>query len=132
MTGERVTGERMTRAILLVDHGSRRPAANELLEEVARRVRARDPDSLVLTAHLEIEQPDIPAGIRACAEAGASKVVVHPYFLGPGRHTTQDIPRIVEAARAEHPSLDIRISEPLGAHEKLVDVILERVEKAGS
>ena len=115
------------RAILLVDHGSRLPAANELLEEVAAQVRLREPSSLVVTAHLEIATPSIPEGIAACVEAGASEVVVHPFFLGPGRHTTRDIPRIVEEASAAHPTVPIRVTPPLGPHEKLVDVILERV-----
>jgi len=121
----------VTRAVLLVDHGSRRPQANEQLEALAERLRARLPGRLVVTAHLEIEPPDIGAGIDACAEAGASEIVVHPYFLGPGRHTAEDIPRQVAEAAARHPKLTIRISEPLGLHESVLDVVVERIEKAG-
>lgn len=115
------------RAILLVDHGSRRDEANALLEEVARRVRERCPDELVETAHLELVPPTIGEGIAACARKGAREIVVHPYFLGPGRHTTTDIPEQVRAAAARHPEVTIRIAEPLGPHEKLIDVVLERV-----
>lgn len=121
----------MTRAVLLVDHGSRRSQANEQLEALAERLRERLPDRLVLTAHLEVAPPDIAAGIAACAEAGAREVVVHPYFLGPGRHTAEDIPRQVAAASARHPELEIRISEPLGLHERVLDAVVERIEQAG-
>jgi sirohydrochlorin ferrochelatase len=117
----------MTRAILLVDHGSRKPAANELLEQVAEQIRTREPAAIVVAAHLEIAEPDIPSGIALCVEAGATEVVVHPYFLGPGRHTTSDIPRIVEEASAAHPDIPIRVTPPLGPHDKLVDVVLERI-----
>ena len=120
----------MRRAILLVDHGSRRAAANELLEEMAKRVRAREPGTLVFTGHLEIAEPSIPQGIAACVAAGADEIVVHPYFLSPGRHTSSDIPRIVDAAAAEHTGVRISVTEPLGPHDKLVDVILERVSRA--
>jgi sirohydrochlorin ferrochelatase len=121
----------LSRAILLVDHGSRRAAANELLEEMAERVRAREPGALVFTAHLEIAEPGIPEGIAACVAAGVDEIVVHPYFLSPGRHTQTDIPRVVEQAAGRHAGVRIRVSEPLGPHDKLVDIILERVAEAG-
>lgn len=119
----------MIRAVLLVDHGSRRPQANEQLEALAEQLRTRLPGRLIVTAHLEIAEPDIAAGLDACAEAGASEVVVHPYFLGPGRHTTEDIPRQVAGARERHPGMSIRISEPLGLHPRILDVVVDRIEK---
>lgn len=120
----------MKRAILLVDHGSRRSEANELLGDVADQLAQRVPDRFVSFAHMEIARPTIAEGIAACAAAGAEEVVVHPYFLGPGNHSTQDIPRLARAAAAAHPGLRVAISEPLGLHPKLVDVILDRVERA--
>jgi sirohydrochlorin ferrochelatase len=118
------------RAILLVDHGSRHAEANAQLERLAERLRERAPDRLVRVAHLELAPPGIGEGIDACAAAGAEEVVVHPFFLAPGRHTTRDIPRLVAEAAARHPRLRVRVSEPLGDHPALVDVILERVEAA--
>ena len=120
----------MTRAILLVDHGSRRAAANEQLEALAERIRAREPERFVSVAHMELASPTIEAGLRACAEAGALEVIVHPFFLAPGSHTTQDIPRLVEEAAIRHPGVRVRVSAPLGLHEKIVDVVLERVTES--
>ncbi len=120
----------MTRAILLVDHGSRLAAANELLGQVAELWRERTPSCVVEIAHMELAKPSIADGIAACAAAGADEIVIHPYFLGPGRHTSETIPMLVEAAARAHAGLDIRISSPLGIHLKLVDVILDRVREA--
>lgn len=120
----------MSRAILLVDHGSRRPEANAVLDDVAERLRRRFTGRIVEVAHMDLAPPDIAQGILACVRAGATEIVVHPYFLGPGIHTRRDIPRAVESAAAEHPGLRVVISEPLGVHEKLVDVVLERIENA--
>jgi sirohydrochlorin ferrochelatase len=117
-------------AILLVDHGSRRPEANAQLEALADAVRARDPERVVTIAHMELAPPSIAEGVAACAAAGASEVLVHPYFLGPGNHTRHDVPRLVAEAQQQHPDLKLRISEPLGLHEKIVDVVLERVDAA--
>ncbi len=117
----------MKRAILLVDHGSRRAEANAQLEELAERVRQRAPGRAVHVAHMELAEPTIADGIGACVAGGAEEIVVHPYFLGPGSHTSRDIPQLVEAAAQQHPSVRIRISAPLGFHEKLVDIVLERI-----
>ena len=120
----------MKRAILLIDHGSRRAEANAQLEDVAAQVRKRAPDSIVEIAHLEIADPDIVEGIEACVKQGATRIVVHPYFLAPGRHTTEDIPAHVERARERHPNVRILISNALGDHPALIDAILDRVSAA--
>jgi sirohydrochlorin ferrochelatase len=120
----------LTRAILLVDHGSRRAAANELLGQIAERLRERTPSCVVEIAHMEIAPPDIATGIAACAAAGADEIVVLPYFLGPGLHTSETIPTLVEEAARAHPGVEIRIGAPLGVHPRLVDVILDRIREA--
>ena len=53
-----------------------------------------------------------------------------PWFLAAGRHTAEDIPRQVEAARAQHAGVAIRVGDALGLHPKLVDVALERIAAA--
>jgi len=118
------------RAILLVDHGSRRPDANAQLEALAEALRARLPERVVRIAHLEVAEPSVAQGFAACVAAGAREIAVHPWFLGPGRHTREDLPRRVEEARRQHPDVRVAISEPLGLHEKLVDVVIERLAAA--
>lgn len=119
-----------TRAILLVDHGSRRAEANAVLDEVAALLRRRVPERIVRVAHMELAPPSVAEGIEACVAAGAREIVVHPYFLAPGSHGARDVPALVAAAARRHPAVSIRVSAPLGAHEGLVDAILARVEEA--
>ncbi len=120
----------MKRAILLVDHGSRRAEANEQLAALAERVAQRAPERVVQVAHLELAAPGIGDGVDACVAAGAGEIAVLPYFLGPGSHTRRDIPRLVEEAAARHPGVRVRICEPLGIDERIVDLILDRVAAA--
>ena len=51
---------------------------------------------------MELAEPSIAAGVRSCVEAGATEVVVFPYMLSPGKHSTRDIPRMVAEAAAGH------------------------------
>lgn len=120
----------VSRAILLVDHGSRRDEANAQLDAVAEALRRRSGDRLVRVAHLELAKPSVGDAIDACAAAGVTDLVLLPWFLGPGRHTSRDIPEQAAAAAGRHPGLRLRIAEPLGVHEKLVDVLLERADHA--
>ncbi len=117
----------MKRAIVLVDHGSRVAEANAQLEAVAERLRERVPERVVRIAHMELAEPSLDQAIDACVAAGAEEVVVHPYFLGPGRHSREDIPRLAAAAAERHAGVRVRVSEPLGVHPGLVDAVLERV-----
>ena len=119
-----------TPAILLVDHGSRRAESNEQLEEIAKLVRAREPGRIVRIAHMELAEPSVAEGVAACVADGAREIVVHPYLLGPGRHSREDIPRLAAEAAAAHPGVEVRVSGPLGVHASLVDVILDRVGEA--
>ncbi len=117
----------MPRAILLVDHGSRRPEVNAALECVGRLVAwAAGGEVIVRTAHLELAPPTVAEGLAACVAAGATEVVVHPYLLGAGRHALVDLPRRVDEAGAEFPGLALRVTAPLGVHPDLAAIVLER------
>jgi sirohydrochlorin ferrochelatase len=117
-------------AIVLLDHGSRRAAANAQLEELRERVALRRPEAHVVAAHLEVAEPDLQQAIDDCVAGGATRIVVHPFFLSPGRHTRQDIPQQVLAARDRHPDVAIVQSEPLGLSDDLVELVLARIAQA--
>ncbi|MCZ6480097.1 MAG: hypothetical protein O6929_06815 [candidate division NC10 bacterium] len=120
----------MKRALLLVDHGSRREQANAVLVQVAEIIRDRSDFDTVHYAHMEIAEPTVSQGFDACVADGAREVIVHPYFLAPGDHYNDTVPRLVAEAAARHPEVRWTITEPLGIHFKLCDVVLERVEAA--
>jgi len=126
---QQTRGERA--AVLLIDHGSRRAAANALLDEVAALVKKRlGPASIVEPAHMEIAEPTIAEGFARCVEQGATKVVVHPFMLAPGRHVTEDLPRLVEEAAARHQGVRFSMAAPLGSHSGVIDAVIERCQSA--
>jgi sirohydrochlorin ferrochelatase len=115
------------KAILLIDHGSRRDEANEMMDCMANLVQAMaGADVIVRYAHMELAEPSIASGVRQCIEAGATELTVFPYMLSPGKHSTADIPRMVATAATSHPHLEIRVTNAFGVHEKLAEVILQR------
>lgn len=113
-------------ALLLVDHGSTVTESNNVLVQIAEEIKKRRPDLIVHVAHMELAPPTIAEGFAACANDGATRVVVHPYMLVPGRHATKDVPKLVRQAATDYPSVSFKVTPPLGLHDKLCDVVLER------
>ena len=116
--------------ILVVGHGSRRQEANDDVREATRQIATRGPFACVEPAFLEIVSPTIEEGFATLVERGASHVIIHPYFLSPGRHTRGDIPFNVHAAASQHPGVTYQITEPLAAHDSVIAASIERILEA--
>ena len=112
--------------LLLIDHGSRRAESNRQLDDMAARVRRLRPDAVVLAAHMEIAPPDLATAFAGLVGQGATRIVILPYFLGDGRHLTQDIPALAAAAAVRHPGVTFTIGAALGPHDALASLLLER------
>ena len=115
------------RGVLVVGHGSRRREANDDVREAAERIAARGRFPLVEAAFLEIEHPNISKAFARLVEQGADEIIVHPYFLSPGRHTRGDIPVEVREAASHHLGVNYRITEPLSAHPLVIEASVERL-----
>ncbi len=118
----------MSRALLIVDHGSRRPEAHEHLEWIAEQVRRARPGLAVYIAHMELAEPSIADAVLACARDGVSELVVHPFFLVPGLHLAEDVPALVEEAARGHTGLRFRITEPVGSAPDIARLILSTLD----
>jgi sirohydrochlorin ferrochelatase len=120
----------MQTGIIIVDHGSRRAESNRMLEEVAalfaRRFEALY--DIVVAAHMELAEPSIGSAYARCVERGATKVVVTPFFLGPGKHWTGDIPRLTAEAAGNHPGTTYHVTMPLGIDDLILDLLNKRVQ----
>jgi len=116
------------KALIIVDHGSKLNDANERLIGIAELIKKKNDSEFEIIAHchMELAEPTISQAFDDCVSKGANHIVVHPYFLAPGRHSTQDIPRMVMDAASSHPGVSYKVTEPLGIHDNIIEVILER------
>jgi len=115
------------KGILIVDHGSVRVEANDMLICMSNLLqKMAGPDVVVRYAHMDLAQPDIRRGFTDCVEGGATDVTVFPYMLSPGRHSTADIPRLVAAAASAFSRVTFSVTPAFGVHEKLAELILDR------
>lgn len=116
--------------LILVDHGSKRVEANAMLDDVVRMFKGLSGSRIVEAAHMELAEPSIEQAFERCIDQGATEIVVHPYFLSPGRHSRRDIPRIVALAAAKFPEVSYRVTEHLGLDTRMCEVVMQRVREA--
>jgi sirohydrochlorin ferrochelatase len=118
--------------LLLIAHGSRRPEANADLEFVAADMRGRGRFAFVQCSYLELAEPDIHTGGVTCVEAGATSVVLLPYFLSPGKHVTEDLTAARDQLAAQFPQVHFKLAAPLARHPKLLDAVADRAAEAAN
>ncbi|HSV47060.1 MAG TPA: CbiX/SirB N-terminal domain-containing protein [Ramlibacter sp.] len=114
----------MTRGIILFGHGSRDPLWRQPIESVAARL-AGDPGLAVRCAWLELDQPDLATAARELVAQGIVSLAIVPMFLGAGRHAREDLPRLVQALRLEHPGLPVELRQAIGEDARVLDLLAQ-------
>ena len=122
-------------AVVLIAHGSKLPYNKEVLKELREMMERRGLFKTVRMAFMQLNKPSIDEVIRELASEGMKNIVALPVFLANGAHTTEDIPNILRAVRkelAESGRNDVRIiyGEPIGADERIVDILIDRIKDA--
>lgn len=120
-----------------------------LLDVVALFRQANAQWQLVEPAHMEIAQPDILTSFRALVRRcnvfvcvwcdvrsrfvfqvarGAKLILIHPFFLLPGRHWSADIPRLADEASRACDNVRYLVTAPLATHALMARVMQSRIE----
>ena len=118
-----------TTAVIIVDHGSRKAEANDMLLSVALSYKKLSKVQIVEAAHMEMASPSIADAYQRCVAQGAKHIICHPFFLSPGRHVQEDIPSLMREASLQHPGVTYAITAPLGVQDGVVDIIAKAVDK---
>ncbi|HZL37159.1 MAG TPA: CbiX/SirB N-terminal domain-containing protein [Tepidisphaeraceae bacterium] len=118
----------MQTGIIIVDHGSRREESNRMLEQLAGLFARRFAQKyeIVEPAHMELAEPSIATAYSRCAQRGAGRIVVVPFFLGPGKHWTQDIPSLTARAAQAFPATRYHVAPTLGIDDLILDLLEKR------
>lgn len=114
--------------LIIFAHGSSVEAANNAVRDAAATIRQRT-SYQVQAAFLELASPDLPAAVQQMIESGAGRIIIVPYFLTPGVHLTQDLPRIVRELRNIYQGVPIDVTESLDGHPALIEALLDRASQ---
>ena len=112
-------------SIVLIGHGSLHSDSGASMIRLAARLRERGVAPIAEAGFLNFSRPTIAEAVAKCAGAGATSVIIQPYFLIDGVYVQEDLPTEVAA---QFPQLTIRVAPCFGFHEKLAAIALERVQ----
>jgi len=110
-------------AIVLFAHGARDPRWAQPLRKIQRAIVRKKPGTAVELAFLEIMEPPLADAIARLVAAGHKRITVAPLFMAQGGHLKRDLPKILDAIRAEHRGAEITLLPAIGD----VDAVLEAI-----
>ena len=118
------------KSLLIVAHGSRRKESNDEIFELTEKIKAKLGESFgyVSCAFLEISSPSISEGIDQCVQKNSSEILVLPYFLSTGRHVADDIPGIVNEAKAQNNNVKIMLLPYFGSNPAVEKILVSIAE----
>jgi sirohydrochlorin ferrochelatase len=114
----------MSRALLLVAHGSPDARAQAAIEELAAAVCGELPSVAVAVAYLEHAEPSVASAYSALA-VDHDAITVVPLLLGAGYHATIDLPEQLAGSPTQ-------ITAPLGAHPLVAGALRDVLIDAGA
>lgn len=118
---------RNKRGIIIVGHGSHKGEANEALFNIVVSLKQRLEVDLIEPAFFSIVQPDLPTAIDRLVGMGCSSILILPFFLFQGNHTSRDIPQILEETKSKYPELEICLQKSIGSDPRILDMLEERI-----
>lgn len=110
----------MSTAIVLFGHGARDPEWAAPMQRARERLLAMAVADEVVLAFLEFMTPTLAEAMDDLARRGVTRVELIPMFLAQGGHLKRDLPDMIDAARARHPQLAIRLAPAVGEAEAVI------------
>lgn len=99
-----------------------------MLDALAAMLRERT-DDRVYVAHMEMAEPTLAQAFETAYQEGVRSVVVFPYFLSPGRHSREDIPRLCAEAAGSLDELSWHCAAPIGLDPIMAELIIHRIQR---
>ena len=137
----RARGEKIEH-IILVDHGSPLSQVSQVRKRIAQDLRCLFDSNIPITETVmerrkgpeydfngDLLEDQISQIARSTPDIALDLAQL---FISPGRHAGPggDIEKICERATATYPHLKIRISPPVGQHDKIVHILTDRLNSA--
>jgi len=120
------------KAVLYICHGTRVKEGAKQAADFIKETMPLVDAPIQEICYLELSAPSIEEGLRACVEKGATDITAIPFLLLTAGHAKEDIPAELAKAVQLFPEVAIRYGQPLGVHEQIIDVLIDRMKEAAS
>jgi sirohydrochlorin ferrochelatase/(2Fe-2S) ferredoxin len=116
-------------AVLLLGRGSSDPDANADIYKIGRLLTERQGLLGHEVGFIGVTQPDVETAFKTLAARRPRQIVVMPYLLYPGVLVERVRKKAADLA-ALYRRLEVRVTEPVGTHPSVLDVLLERADES--
>ena len=120
----------MKTAVVILGHGSRSKGADDSIKQATDLIRKSGSYEMVVHAFLQYASPSFSDVLGDCIRQQVAKVVVVPFFMQSGAHVATDIPGLVRTMKTKYPHLELVVTEYVGGHPFMVDIIADLVKKS--
>ncbi len=110
--------------VMIIGHGSVDPNAQRSLNYIVDQLQ--DTYRNVSRCWLEMEQPDIFAGVKKCEKDNPEILIIVFYFLHEGAHVKTDINNDLIPALEKSSLKNTYVTKHIGTDEKIINLIMER------
>ena len=118
--------------LILLAHGSRDALWRQPIEAVHQQVQAMRPDLPCICAYLDACAPDLPAATQTLIAKGVKHLIVLPLFLGTGKHAREDIPRLLDELRRQHPGCRFDLQTAAGENPRVTSLLAQLAIEAAA
>ena len=120
----------MTRAMLVVGHGSRDADGLEEFWALADTIRTSAGELSTGFGFIELASPSVDEAIDDLISRGATEIVSVPLVLLAAGHLKNDGPAALARARARHPAVHFHLARDLGIDPCVLEVVTDRIRDA--
>ncbi|MFJ6796746.1 sirohydrochlorin chelatase [Streptomyces sp. NPDC091268] len=121
----------MSRALVVIAHGSRDPRHAATVHALVGRVRALRPGLRVRAAFLDFDTPTVGQVLASLHRSGVREVVALPLLLTRAFHAKSDIPAVLAESAVRLPGLRVAVADVLGPSPLLLGALERRLAEAG-
>lgn len=118
--------------LILLAHGSRDPLWRQPIEAVHQLLQAMQPGLPCICAYLDACAPDLPAATQTLIAQGVRHLIVLPLFLGTGKHAREDIPRLLDELRRQHPVCRFDLQTAAGENPRVTSLLAQLAIEAAA
>lgn len=119
----------MKTAVILLLHGSKTSGPDKSIKRLVAEVKKLGGFEITRHAFLQFSAPAAQDALESCIKQKTERIVIVPLFIQSGVHTSRDIPKLVKKAKKQYPGVEIVLTDHVGAHPLMANIVADLVKK---
>jgi len=115
------------RPLLAIGHGTRNDRGRQTFLDFVETYQKLDTSRPVIPCFLELTEPNISAGVKACVEQGYTDITALPILLFAARHNKFDVTNELDRSRSPYPQVNFSYGRHFGITPRIIELWRDRL-----